>query len=76
MTRDEINSEIDRLAKKRDLCCDVLKKPALGLSYQQEIDRLAAILDNLPQQLVAECPACGVSLNIQPPPSGGEKPSA
>lgn len=75
MTRDEINSEIDRLAKKRDLCCDVLKKPALGLSYQQEIDRLAAMLDSLPQQLVAECPACGVGLSIQTPGSEREKQS-
>ena len=72
MNRDEIQRKIDSLAKKRDLCCDVLRKPALGLTYQQEIDRLAAILDSIPQQLTAECPACGVSLNIQTPSSGSE----
>ena len=45
MTTDEINRKIDLLAKKRDHCVDVLGKPLLGLTYQMEINELAALLE-------------------------------
>lgn len=39
-TEEEINREIDRLAKKRDYAADVMNDPLLAIAYQQEIDKL------------------------------------
>lgn len=48
MTREEIERKIELAAKKRDHVVDVLGKPLLGLTYQMEIDKLAAELEKLP----------------------------
>jgi len=40
MTKEEFERKLDKLAKKRDHCVDVLGKPLLGLTYQDEIDKL------------------------------------
>ncbi len=37
-----IESQLDKLARKRDYAADVLGKPMLALTYQMEIDKLAA----------------------------------
>jgi hypothetical protein len=42
VTKEELDRKLDRLAKKRDYCVDVLGKPLLGLTYQMEIDKLVA----------------------------------
>lgn len=42
MTNDELQQKLDALAKKRDHCTDVLGKPMLGWTYQNEIDALIA----------------------------------
>jgi hypothetical protein len=47
MTREQIETKIDALAKKRDHCCEVLNKPLLGWSYQVEINQLADQLESL-----------------------------
>lgn len=42
MTKEELDRKLDQLAKKRDHCTDVLGKPLLGWTYQQEIEKLLA----------------------------------
>ncbi len=37
---EEMKKKISDLAKKRDYCTDVLGKPLLGWTYQDEIDRI------------------------------------
>jgi len=44
MTPEEINRKIDRLVTKRDYAADVLGSPVLAWSYQQDIDKLVALL--------------------------------
>jgi hypothetical protein len=56
MTEAELQAKIDRLAKKRDHAADVLNKPMLAWSYQQEID-----------QLLATAPGGGQAAEITPP---------
>lgn len=41
---EKINYEIGLLVKKRDHAADTLNNPWLAMSYQQDIDRLAASL--------------------------------
>ena len=36
----EVERRIEQLARKRDYAADVLGKPILALTYQQEIDKL------------------------------------
>lgn len=39
-----INAKIDNLAKKRDYAADTMGNVMLSWTYQQDIDRLAALL--------------------------------
>lgn len=43
--KQEIKERIEMLAKKRDHCADVLSKPVLAWSYQDEINKLATELE-------------------------------
>lgn len=45
MDEQDLQRKIDMLAKKRDHAADVLNKPLLAWSYQDEIDRLIAAHD-------------------------------
>jgi hypothetical protein len=73
-TREQINLRIAQCVKRRDYSADVLGKVLLAMTYQQEIDALVDKPDTLPTQLTAECPACGIGLNIHvPPPVDGGK---
>ena len=49
MTQADVDRKIDKCVQKRDHATDVLNKPLLGLTYQQELEDWLAVRRTLPE---------------------------
>lgn len=57
MTRADIARKIDKCVEKRDHATDVLHKPLLGFTYQQELEEWLEILHGMPSDTSSPPPS-------------------